>query len=202
MLLGAGGHAKVLLGLIRQLKLDLLGVCDPELSKKNIKEWQGIEVLGDDRILDDLDTDQVELVLGIGQIIGSNVRQSIYQRYVQKGFVFPTLVHPVAFVDPSVSLGNGVQVMAGAIIQPDVTIGENVIVNTAASIDHDCLVGSHVHIAPGATVCGGVRIENGTFIGAGSVIVQELTIGSGAVVTAGTALKRNLSANQKANQRD
>lgn len=202
MLLGAGGHAKVLLGLIRQLKLDLLGVCDPELSKKNIKKWQGIDVLGDDHILDDLENDQVGLALGIGQIIGSNVRQSIYQHYVQKGFVFPTLIHPAAFVDPSVSLGNGVQVMAGAIIQPDVTIGENVIVNTSASIDHDCMVGSHIHIAPGATVCGGVRIEHGVFIGAGSVIVQERSIGSGAVVTAGTVLKSSLSANQQSSQRD
>lgn len=200
VLLGAGGHAKVLLGLIRQLNLSLLGVCDPKLSKENVKEWEGITVLGDDSFLNNMN-DHVELALGVGQIIGSKVRQLIYQRYTQQGFVFPVLVHPKAFVDPSAKLGNGVQVMAGAMIQPNVTIEENVIVNTCASIDHDCLVGSHVHIAPGATVCGGVRIENGAFIGAGSILVQEVSIGTDAIVTAGTVLKSNLSAHQKSNKR-
>jgi sugar O-acyltransferase (sialic acid O-acetyltransferase NeuD family) len=202
VLLGAGGHAVVLLGLIRQLNLSLLGVCDPQLSKEDIKEWQGIPVLGDDNFLNNIDNGQVELVLGVGQTIGNKIRQSIYQRYTQQGFIFPALVHPKAFVDPSAKLGNGVQVMAGAIIQPNVIIEENVIVNTCASIDHDCLVGSHVHIAPGATVCGGVRIENGAFIGAGSIVVQEVSIGTDAIVTAGTVLKNSLSAHQKSSKRN
>lgn len=192
----------MLLGLLRQLQLSLLGVCDPELSKENVEEWLGIAVLGGDDFLINKDYSQVELVLGVGQIVGSKVRQLIYKRYTQQGFIFPPLVHPKAFVDPSAKLGNGVQVMAGAIIQPNVTIEENVIVNTCASIDHDCLVGSHVHIAPGATVCGGVRIENGAFVGAGSVTIQGVTIGTDAIVTAGTVLKNDLPAHQQSNKRD
>lgn len=201
VLLGAGGHAKVLLGLIRQLNLHLLGVCDPALSAKQVAEWQGLPVLGDDDYLNTQEIDQIELVLGVGQIIGNKIRQSIYERFSNKGFIFPSLIHPNAFVDPSACLGKGVQIMAGAIVQPDARIGDNVIVNTSASIDHDCVIGSHVHVAPGATVCGGVQIESEAFIGAGSVIVQELVIGRSSVVPAGTLLTKNLPPFQKASKR-
>lgn len=201
ILLGAGGHAKVLLGLIQQCELPIFGICDPTLWEANIKEWNGLPVLGDDSFLDSRKCNDFDLVLGVGQLVNSKLRKTIYQRFTEMGFTFPNLIHPTAFVDPSVSLNKGVQVMAGAVIQPGVTIGENVIVNTSASIDHDCKIDAHVHIAPGATLCGGVQIESEAFIGAGSTIIQEISIGRGSVVTAGSLLSSNLPPNQKTKKR-
>ncbi|WP_044874943.1 acetyltransferase [Pseudomonas sp. LFM046] len=194
VILGAGGHAKVLLGLLRDLGANIAGVCDPQLASQGLREWRGLPVLGGDNVLEALDPAGVALVNGVGQVVGGRARQRIFELWHARGFDFPTLIHPFAWVDLSVQLAPGVQVMAGAVIQADVRIGANSIVNTKASIDHDCVVGHDVHIAPGATVCGGVRVADQAFVASGATVIQGLLIGEGAVVGAGTTLTKDLAA--------
>lgn len=193
VLIGAGGHAKVALSLARAAGWTVLGVCDPDLARQDLREWRGLRVLGGDEALADVDPTQVGLLNGIGQTVGGGPRQRLFDELTQRGFRFLALVHPAATVDPSVALDDGVQVMAGAIVQADSRIGCNTIVNTGASVDHDCTVGPHVHIAPGATLCGSVRVDDGAFVGAGATVVQGLHIGSRAFVQAGAVLVRDLA---------
>ncbi|WP_256207095.1 acetyltransferase [Pseudomonas sp. P97.38] len=194
VLIGAGGHAKVLLSLALSAGFDVIGVCAPEFKSRETKEWRGVEVLGDDSSLEQLDPTEVGLINGIGQVIHNRVRERIFTRYRAKGFDFPVLIHPCASVDATANLGQGVQVMAGAVVQADCDIGENTIINTRASIDHDCNVHANVHIAPGAIVCGGATICEGAFVGAGATIIQSLIVGENAVVGAGSVLARSLPA--------
>jgi sugar O-acyltransferase (sialic acid O-acetyltransferase NeuD family) len=196
ILLAAGGHAKVLLSLAEALVLPIKGVCDPELAKQGVTSWRGLAVLGGDEILETLKPKEVFLINGIGQTVGNDARQQLYIKLRGKGFSFPPLVHPSAFVARKTKLADGVQVMAGAMIQPDCTIGENTIVNTRASIDHDVTIGAHVHIAPGATLCGNAYISDGAFIAAGSIVGPGVRVGNAAVLGAGAALVRNLADNQ------
>lgn len=194
VLLGAGGHAKVLLSLLQSIDADVKGVCDPALARSGVQSWRGIKVLGGDEALEGLNPAQVVLVNGLGQVVGSDRRKQMYLELTARGFVFPPLLHSAAWVDASVVLEAGAQVMAGAVIQPDSVIGANTIVNTGARIDHDCIIGAHVHVAPTAVLCGGVRVASGAFIGAGSTTIQGITIGEDAVVAAGSTLARNLQA--------
>lgn len=194
IMLGAGGHAKVLLSLAIACGLQVQGVCDPGLKRSGVVTWRGIRVLGGDEALEQLDCTDVGLINGVGQVVGGSLRQAIYERAVGMGFRFPVLVHPGAIVDASAVLADGVQVMAGVIIQPDVSVGANTIVNTSASVDHDCSVGAHVHIAPGATLCGNIQVADCSFIGAGATVIQGLAIGEYAVVGAGAVMVRNLPA--------
>lgn len=196
ILLGAGGHAKVLLSLARALGLEVMGVCDPELARQGAAEWRGVRILGDDTALDLIDPGSVVLINGIGQLVRGSLRQTVHQTMRHKGFHFATLLHPAAWVDRDVLLGEGVQVMAGVVIQAGSSIGESCIVNTNASIDHDCFLSKHIHVAPGATICGGVKIEEDAFIGAGATIIQGLTIGARAVVGAGAVVIRDVKPGQ------
>lgn len=196
VIIGAGGHAKVLLSLIWAANLEVLGVCDPVLFAQKNNHWRGIKVLGSDEAISQMDPASVGLVNGIGQLVGGSRRQKIFLDFKKKNFNFPILVHPAAWVDPTAVLGEGVQVMAGAIIQADVKIGANSIINTKASVDHDCKVGFHVHIAPGATLCGDVQVFDRAFIASGSTIIQGLTVGEEAIVGAGAVLTRSLAAKQ------
>ena len=79
--------------------------------------------------------------------------------------------HVSAAIASDATLGDGAQVMAGAVIQPAARIGRNVLVNTRAVVEHDCVVGDHAHVAPGAVLCGGVSIGESAHIGAGAVIL-------------------------------
>ncbi|MGR3990984.1 acetyltransferase [Pseudomonas sp. 1121_17] len=192
VLLGAGGHAKVLFSLIKAAGRELLGVCDPGLAKAGASHWRGVPVLGGDDALKTLDPSTVGLVNGIGQLVGSGLRQRVYEEACADGFTFPVLIHPAAWVDDSVELGQGVQVMAGAIVQPDVRIGVNSVINTRASLDHDCVIAAHVHIAPGAVLCGGVVVAQGAFIGSGATLIQGVVICARSVVGAGTVVVREV----------
>jgi sugar O-acyltransferase (sialic acid O-acetyltransferase NeuD family) len=193
VLLGAGGHARVLAALALAAGYQILGVCDSELAAAAISRWEGLDVLGDDGALDRLPPDRVELVLGIGQLTKGTLRERLFVAWRARGYDFPTLVHPTAWVAPGVVLGDGVQVMAGAIIQPGCEIGANSIINTRSGVDHDCRLGCDVHVGPGATLCGTVTVEDGAFIGAGATVIQGVRIGGRAVVGAGVTLVRDLS---------
>jgi sugar O-acyltransferase (sialic acid O-acetyltransferase NeuD family) len=192
ILLGAGGHAKVVLGLARALGLRVIGVCDPGLASAGDTSWRGIPVIGDDSALAKHDTHEVALLNGIGQVPGSATRKRIHQQLSTAGFEFPALVHPGAMVDGTATLAEGVQVMAGAVVQADASIGTGTIVNTGARVDHDCRIGQHVHIAPGAVLCGGVVVGDDAFLGAACTILPQIDIGPQALVAAGAVLARTL----------
>lgn len=194
ILLGAGGHARVVLSLLRAAKREVIGVCDPQLTQAGEKRWRDLEVLGGDAVLETVDPRTVAIALGIGQLVTGTLRRDLFENIVRAGFACPALQHPHAWVDQSASLADGVQIMAGAVIQPDAHIGRNTIVNTAASVDHDCRIGAHVHVAPGATLCGDVHVGDGAFIGSGATVIQGIHIGAHAVVGAGTVVTRDLPA--------
>jgi sugar O-acyltransferase (sialic acid O-acetyltransferase NeuD family) len=192
ILLGSGGHAKVVLGLAHVLGLRVIGVCDPGLASAGQASWRGIAVLGDDRALAHQDPRDVALLNGIGQVPGGAARQRIHEQLTTDGFEFPALVHPGAAVDDTAILSQGVQVMAGAVVQADVSIGAGTIINTGARVDHDCRIGQHVHIAPGAVLCGEVVVGDGAFLGAACVVLQQIDIGPRSLVAAGAVLARDL----------
>ena len=196
VILGAGGHAKVVLALAEACGRTVVGICDPQLSALHTESWRKIPVLGGDEALDELELEAYGLVNGVGQLPRQNARQGLYERCQKKGFVFPVLVHPFSWVAEDVLLEDGVQVMAGAVLQPGCRVGANSIINSRASVDHDCHIASHVHIAPGATLCGGVSVSEGAYIGAGAIVIQGVSVGRGAILGAGATCVTNIDSGE------
>ncbi len=194
IILGAGGHAKVLLSIIQAAGIPVLGVCAPELVAQGIELWRGVPVLS---IVDDNLTafppNDVVLINGIGNQVG---RQQLFEKFKAQGYYFPVLIHPHACIDPTVTLDEGVQVMAGAVIQIDTCIGKNVIINTRASVDHDCIIEDHVHIGPGAILCGHVHAKKGAFIASGAIVIIGIELGEHAIAGAGASIVRNVEPGQ------
>lgn len=195
ILMGCGGHGRVVLSLARAAGLAVAGVCDPALAPG--ASWEGLPVLGDDEVLEGRDPAGLVLLNGLGKMPGAMARAKLQSVWEARGAAFPPLVHPAAWVAPDVWLGPGAQVMAGAVLQPGCRIGPGSIVNTRAGLDHDGTLGADVHLAPGATLCGGVSVGDGAFIGAGATVIQGLRIGAGAVVPAGALLKRDLAPGER-----
>lgn len=192
ILLGAGGHANVVLELLRFSNFDVLGVCDPKFSQGKDTQWQGVNVLGDDSIVNDYIPSQVLLANGLGSLPENNSRKDLYIRYKKQGYNFVTLKHPTSIVSERTFLAEGVQVMAGAIVNPNSQIGHNSMVNTGAIVEHDCVVGEHCHLSPGSVVCGDVVIAEQVHVGAGATVIQGLNIGKNAIVAAGSVLVKDL----------
>ena len=191
VLIGSGGHSKVVHSMLLENQLKILGVCEPYNAEKDRKVWRGSQVLGDDLELLKYVSSEIFIANGIGFADLGVRRRQVYDFFNQKGYVFPGLIHPNAYVDKSVIIRNGVQIMAGCVIQADVVIGENSVINTGVLIDHDSVIGANVHIAPGAKLCGGVTIGSGSYVGAGSVVIQGAEIQADKFVKALTLVKCN-----------
>lgn len=191
ILLGGGGHARVLLESLRLRSVRVLGITDPNPDTV-MTGVVGIPVLGPDRVILEHDPSEILLVNGLGSVRDTSARKRLFESFVSRGYAFAAVVHPKAIVASTALLAEGVQLMAGAVVQPGVSLRENVIVNTNASIDHDGQIGAHVHIAPGATLSGGVTVRDGAHIGTGAVVIEGITIGAGATVGAGAVVLRDV----------
>ncbi|MGN6103562.1 MAG: acetyltransferase [Kofleriaceae bacterium] len=183
VVVGAGGHAKVVIATARAAGFEVTAVVDDDQAR-----WGGallgVAITGPS--LSRLDDPDATCVLAIGNNATRRWLGGIARCR------FATLVHPSAVVDPTVRLGPGTVVFAGAVIQPDAAIGAHGIVNTGASIDHDCVLGDAVHVAPGARLAGSVTLGDEVFVGIGAVIAPGRAVGPRTTIGAGAAVVRDL----------
>jgi len=185
VIIGAGGHAKVVVASARAAGFDVAAIADDNVALWG-SQLLGVPVAGPTAPV--LDDPGAQVVLAIG----SNATRRKLAAASRCRFV--SVVHPSAIIDASVRLGAGSVVFAGAVIQPDAALGGHAIVNTGASIDHDCAVGVAVHVAPGARLAGNVTLGDEVFIGIGAVVVPGISIGARTTVGAGAAVVRDLPA--------
>lgn len=190
IILGAGGHARVLLSAIQAAGGTVRGCLAPARPDSH---WPGdVPWLGDDSLLHRFDPATTPLANGLGSTDDTTIRWHVYENAKAAGFSFPVIRHPAAVIDPSTILHEGAQIMAGAIVQIGARIGENATINTGARIDHDVEIGAHAHVATGAVVLGDVRIGERAHVGAGAVVIQGITVGQGALVAAGAVVIRHV----------
>ena len=185
ILLGAGGHAKVLVHILLGAHQPILGCTDPKETQSPILD---LKRLGDDEAVFQYAPDEVQLVNGVGSASSTVLREKLYSRFKAKGYSFLSVIDPSATIAFGVQLSEGVQIMAGAILHPGSSVGADAIVNTGAIIDHDCVVGPHVHIAPGAVLSGCVRVDSGAHVGTGACVIQGVSIGARSIIGAGAVV--------------
>ena len=189
IVLGAGGHAKVCIDLLKCTGREVLGYVAPISGSKVIL---GSKYIGDDESVISYNPEDIVLVNGIGYMPRTTLRFNLYKKFKDCDYQFLTMAHPHAVIASEVMLGEGVQIMAGAIIQASVKVSKNSVVNTKASVDHDCVIGADCHIAPGATLSGGVILKDRVFIGAGATVIQGVCISKNTVVAAGSIVREDI----------
>ena len=174
-LYGAGGHAKVIAGILECCSKNVAGIFDDD-PEKTIWDFTNLKFPGPFNFLLD------ELIVSIGNnLTRKKIADMINANYY-------TAIHPSAIISSYSAIKEGSVVMGGALINADSHIGKHCIINSHASIDHDCILEDYVHVSPNATLCGGIFVGECTSIGAGAVIIPNkhigynVTIGAGAVV--------------------
>ncbi len=179
VVIGAGGHAKVVISTLQAAGWQVNAVLDDRPQKWG-SEIFGVPVRGP--ISAALEMPESGAVIAIGDNASRRrLAQELRLRWI-------TAVHPAAVVHASVRLGAGTVVFAGAVIQPDASVGAHVIINTAATVDHDCVLGDFAQLAPGAHLAGEVRIEEGAFLGVGTSVIPGKCVGAWTTVGAGAAV--------------
>ena len=184
VVIGAGGHAKVVIEAIRAAAVgEVAGLIDPAPAAPKVL---GVPVLGGDEMLARLRGE------GIGAAVvalGDNaLRERIGRRLRELEFVLPCVVHPAALISPSAGLGDGAVIMAAAVVGTETLIGRLAIVNTGAVVDHDNRIGIAAHVGPACGLAGNVHVGDRALLGVGSTVRPGIHIGADAIVGTGAAV--------------
>jgi sugar O-acyltransferase (sialic acid O-acetyltransferase NeuD family) len=186
LLIGAGGHGKVVLEAARTVGWRHIVLADADLSRVG-QAVDGVIVSALGAI--------VEWPSSFHVCIGNSVaRESLNRLGLTAGRRNPVIVHPASQLSRSARVGEGSFIAALAIVGPSANVGLGVIVNHGAVVDHDVEVGDWSHVAPNATLGGSVRIGQGCLVGAGAVVLPGVVIGAKCVVGAGAVVTRNVPA--------
>jgi sugar O-acyltransferase (sialic acid O-acetyltransferase NeuD family) len=191
VLVGGGGHARVLISVIRKTgSFDIVGYTDPE----DRGEILGVlRIGGDEALASFLEHYRgCAAVVAVGNVQVSDHREKAFKTLDAIGYELPAIVSMRAVVNEGVTLGKGTVVLDGAVVNTGSRIGECCIINTNATVEHDCEIGDYVHVASGAVLSGGVKVGRHTLIGAGACIVHYREIAERSVIGAGAVVYESL----------
>lgn len=187
-LIGAGGHARVVLDALMEGGTELAGVsaradeAAPDLLGLPVKTPSVAPSLAG-----------LRFHVAIG---AAATRERLYAEAEAAGGTALTVIHPTAAVSRFATAEAGSFIAAGAVIGPKAVVGRGVIINHGAVVDHDCAIGDFSHIAPNASLGGGVTVGARCLIGAGAVILPFVAIGDDVTIGAGAVVTRDVASDQ------
>ncbi|GAB4268946.1 MAG: acetyltransferase [Candidatus Rifleibacteriota bacterium] len=190
IILGAGGHAKVVIDTAILSGYKPVALYD-DSDKLQGSKTSDIPVAG--KICDLPEDFSGHAFIAIGN---NAIRKQLAEKFKNARWI--KLIHPSAIIAGSAVIEPGTLICAGSIIQPEVYIGKHCIINTGANLDHECRIGKYVHVGPGCNIAGSVRIEDGCLIGIGSSILPLKKIGSWSILGAGSVTAIDIPPGSKA----
>jgi UDP-perosamine 4-acetyltransferase len=190
IIVGSGGHAKVVIDIIEQEGVyKIYGILTNDL----ITSLCGYPVLGNDDYLDQPQLNQkYKIAIGIGGFKDNLLRKTIFNKLVQKNFDIVNCIHPSAIISSSVKLGSGIVIFAGVILNPEVVVHDNCIIATGSTIDHETIIKSHCLISAGVSIGANTCIDEESLCALGSKVISQVNVGRNVLVAAGAVVTNNI----------
>lgn len=186
IVVGAGGHAKVVAEALAAAGSPVRGFVDPSVPV-GTTILHGA-VLGDDAWLDAVPAHERIVAVGVGATSSVALRRRIIDSLLAAGATVTGCRHPSAVVAASATLDPTAQVLALALVNPSATVGAHAVVYSGAVVEHDCTVGPFAYLSPRTVLCGGALVGAGAFIGAAATVLPGVSVGDGATVGAGAVV--------------
>lgn len=192
LIIGASGHAKVIVDIIeRQNRYTILGFLDT--YKKKGDTIFDYRILGSE---DDLNTiSNKNNVVGCFVAIGDNfTRQKMVAKIAALNPQLPFInaIHPYSTIGKNVELGQGIAIMPGVVINSDSKIGDFCILNTNSSLGHDGVMKEYSSISSGVRTGGNLLLNRCSAVSIGATIIENITIGNDTIIGAGSLVTKNI----------
>lgn len=191
VIIGAGGHSKVLIDIIeKEAKYELVGLIDDYFKAGTIV--LGYEIIGNMKTFNEVINEQK--IYGGVVAFGDNFKRSVVAGKINSSnpsFCFVNCIHPKSTIGKDVNIGAGNVFMAGTIINSGSTIENHCILNTNSSLDHDCKMTNYSSIAPNVTIGGNTDIGEYSAIGIGTNIFHNISIGKNCIIGGGSLVTKD-----------
>lgn len=164
LLLGAGGHSKVILETIHTL--EQCGTTEPyeaidfldDVASNAIGKIEELEIIGKKY-------DEIFCCIG-----NNKMRGQLLETVKNMGIKIPLFTHPSAYISSSAVIKSGTIVEPKAIINADAIVSEGCIISVGAIVDHDAQVKNYRHVNAGAICKAGGVIEAFRKLDAGEIV--------------------------------
>lgn len=184
ILLGGGGHARVVADAARCSGVSIGGLLDD--SDRPHAAADSIDHLAPLADLHHLDAH--DWIIALGDLA---TRRALIERLPAHARA-ASVIHPSAIVSDRAHIGAGVFIGPGAIVNAGAHIDAHAIINSGAIVEHDCRVGVNTHIAPSATLAGNVSVGAHTLVGLGAKVLPGVAVGDACVVGAGAVVTHDV----------
>ena len=161
IILGAGGHGRVVADIARQTRryVNISFLDDnSELAIGPCSDF--VHYVGQD----------VEMYPAFGN---NESRVKWEEKLKDCGITLATIIHPLAYISPEAKIVSGSVFMPYSIVNTGCVIKKACIINCGAIVDHDCVLEDGCHMAPGATVKGGNILPKFTKVDSGEVVERD-----------------------------
>ncbi len=194
LITGASGHALEILDiLLQQVSPEEICFFDnvsPEISIPAIRNYR---VLRSADELPGLFTADNKFVLGTGS---PAARKLLMNMCLKAGGEPESVISTHAIISNiDTKLGEGLNIMHGAILHPYTKVGGGTLINCRAIIHHECTIGEFCEISPGVIITGNVTVGSNTTIGSGAIVLPKLSIGSNVYIAAGAVVTQHVPDN-------
>lgn len=185
IVVAAGGLGRDLAAYAPEAGFDVVGFLHDEHAHPGSLDGVGVA----DRVLGALEghvvRDDVEYAIGLGDVAP---RAQVAARLLDGGARLATVVHPLAWVAPSASIGAGVVIAPFAFVGPNAVVQDLTVINTHASVAHDAHLGRGSVLAPYAALTGRVRVDEEVYVATHATIAPRRRVGRGSTVGAGSVV--------------
>ncbi len=189
IILGAGGHSKVILENLYILKKKNIKIYDFNYSSRKNKKILKNKVIDFKKISKKEISKNNNLYLAIGD---NDIRKKYFDKFKSRTKT-PNLIAKNSSISRYSKLGIANFFNHFCFIGANVTIGNNNIINTKSLIEHDVKIGSHCHIGSNVKIAGSSIIGDNVLCGIGSIIINKINICSNVIIGAGSIVTKNIS---------
>lgn len=196
VLLGPGGHASVVLEVLKQYKnIEIIGFTDADNLNDHI--YKDFSILGTDKVLAELikENKATHAFITVGSTGDNSLRKKLFKKVINLGYQSLNTIDKSSVIAEDINLKTGNLISPGVTINSEVIIGKNNIINTGAIIEHGSRIGSHTHIAPGSVLGGNVEICDLSHIGLGARVIEGIKIGKNSLIGAGAVIIKDVPDN-------
>lgn len=162
-----------------------------DLSKLFSKKYRLISTM--EELLEVLASTDSQYTIGFG---GSGRRFEMFNKLTNSRGVLTSTISKYARISAfNTHIGEGCNILGGAVISNNVSIGKGSIVYFNCTIAHGCKIADFAEISPGAILLGNCTIGSFTQVGAGATILPNIVVGSNVIVGAGAVVAADVPDN-------
>jgi acetyltransferase EpsM len=195
MLIGASGIALEIIDSVDAINAikpcwNITGILDDDPNRTGESFYRGVEIVGTSQDIGRYIETDTFFLIAFCSVPNFMLRPEYVKQLTRKypDIRFATIIHPLACISPSASIGSGVFLAPHIVVDANACVGDHCLALFGSVISRWVKIGDFVFISAGVNIMGSVQVGECSFLGVRTTIISD--IGDHVLVNAGALVSR------------